>query len=956
MIPRTLILAVAIALPLGISAQSFSNSDARSLAFHQDKTADPKKVDGQPADKKEEPKKEEPKKEEPKKDPKTVEYEKAIKDLPKYSGAFTLYVRKGKDILMEVPEGQVGKLWYLQAAFQTGVSTGSQFGLPIGDDLAVAPFRFDRFGEDHLHLVRPNTKYRWTPDSPYAEASKLAFPEAILGDYRIEQFNPEKKLLLVNVSTLFQGETFNLGQIVSTGLGGTYTLDRDKVTPDVIKGSSDFTVVRMKLHFLQQGAGNSQMAALMALLGMGGTNLENPKSAPVKVTFALYNQPQTGYMPRIADSRVGYFTQDFYSLKRYLEDDHTERYIMRWDLRKKDPKAKVSDPVKPVVWVLDRSIPKDYRDDVRRAVLSWNSAFEKAGISNAFQVVDAETLGDEYDHADPRYNVIRFTITDGSDGAIALFRTDPFTGQILNASVNSDMSWIMAGKQEHESLIWSTTASNALNDSQLTRNDRDPLGIRTFNYLWGFSNPLRDRWNAAFKGSGLTGISCDYESRLAERARYDLSLLEATGSRMAVKEYTDQLISHVIAHEVGHCLGLRHNFVASTNLDVKQLGDPATVLAQGVSGSQMDYTPSNPVALSMGGGQFYTWTPGPYDMHAVYYGYSQISGTSPESEVPALKQIASKESQHGLEFMTDEDADSVDPYVQLFDAGSQPVEVTKVDLEFYRRVRQSAVKNLPKFGESFAKRTKVILGSTRMAFREGASLSRYIGGVQGSRAFLGDPGARSTLRPVDANLQRRAVNLLVSELLSTKSLDIPENVLQSMSYDYGAQTPLQAGWTAPVRSTLSGLTSSLLGSLLSSSRNERILENEFKTTSAQPYTLAEHYRTILEAVFSEVGTSSVAPLRRDLQQYAVKALIDQAGAPAGYIHDEVRATANAWLLRLDNRFKSALKGKVDESTRNHLIGMSANIDRFVSRTRVEGNFGSSPSRSSSLLDALMGGD
>src|SRR5437016_2548667 len=86
-----------------------------------------------PADQKQgPPKKEEPKKEEPKKDPKVEEYERAIKDLVKHEGAFTLYTRK-KDILLELPEDRIGKLFLIQAALNTGVnSEGLQAGDPVG--------------------------------------------------------------------------------------------------------------------------------------------------------------------------------------------------------------------------------------------------------------------------------------------------------------------------------------------------------------------------------------------------------------------------------------------------------------------------------------------------------------------------------------------------------------------------------------------------------------------------------------------------------------------------------------------------------------------------------------------------------------------------------------------------------------------------------------------------------
>ena len=105
----------------------------------------------------------ETKKEEPKKDSKTLDFEKAVRDLKKIDGPFTFYQRK-KEILLELPEDKIGKIFLIQAALNTG---GSSLGLQAGDPLgseAVDAYRWDR-NEDQIWLVRPNTRYRWVVTS-----------------------------------------------------------------------------------------------------------------------------------------------------------------------------------------------------------------------------------------------------------------------------------------------------------------------------------------------------------------------------------------------------------------------------------------------------------------------------------------------------------------------------------------------------------------------------------------------------------------------------------------------------------------------------------------------------------------------------------------------------------------------------------------------------------------------
>ncbi len=884
--------------------------------------------------------KKEEKKEEPKRDPKSLDYEKAIKDLPKFEGGFTLYVRRNREILLELPEDKLGQLWYLQAAFHTGLSTMTQFGFPIQkswDGFGVDAFRFQRFGDDRLHMIRPNLRMRWDKDSPYAEASRMAFPEAILGDYRIEQTDPEKKRLLVNVSNLFRGELYDLPQMLQMALGRSYSLDGEKVLAEKVTGHADGATVRMSLHYQgSRNAGGNPLAALLALLGGGSNQLEDPLSAPVKLTYNMYWQPKTDYRPRPADPRIGYFTQDFFNIDRILERDRTSRLILRWNLQKKNPDAPVSDPVKPIVWVLDKSIPKEWRQAVRMGVLAWNPAFEKIGFSNALQVKDAEELGPDYDHADGRHNVIRFTITNGFDGAIALFRTDPFTGEVLNASVNSDMTWLFVGKMEHEGLWYANADRQRFAKSLLTRRSEDPHGAKRFNYLWKKADPVQDHLAAACGQHGLKGHKCNYGAKLGQQALMAMRNIEASGIEIDRKRFTEEVVATTISHEIGHCLGLRHNFVASTNLDSTQLANTDLLSRVGTSASVMDYVPTNFVAISRGRGVFSTWMPGPYDELAIAYGYSPAR--NPDVERRMLAQIASRTSERGLEYMTDENADGFDPFVQRFDLGRDPIPMAKIQVDLAQRTRKHAIARMPLAGQSFAERNQVILSSVGQQFGALATVARYVGGVQGSRAFRGDSGARPTLQPVDPALQAAAAKLVIEQGLSIRSLDIPESVLQSMSVDYDSERA--ASWTAPIRAAISGEQTSLLASLMSADVADRMIENEFKSSRMGSFTLATHYADLMEAVFSEVGEAeSIVPLRRDLQRFAVSALIEQAGAPDGAIHPETRAVASLELEKIAALVEEALDKKADGMTKAHLKAMADAIERFDEREILEGDFG-----------------
>lgn len=884
--------------------------------------------------------------EEKKKDPKTEEFEKAIKDLPKYEGALTLYVKK-KEVLLELPEAMLGKTLYAQAALHSGGSTGAQFGLPVGIAGTIDTFQFRKFGDDRIHLVRPNTKFRWDSKDPWANASKLAFPEAILSDFRVEVADTANKRILLNVTSIFGGDLFRLNEFMGFALGGTYLPDREKSGIDKVFGNKQFTTVRMNQHYMAGRGGGGIADILAAFLGGGSSNLEDSRSAPIKVTYTLYWQPETNYRPRIADARIGYFTEDYTNIgQRYLENDRTTRLINRWNFKgKKDPKAELSEPNNPMVWVLDHTIPAEWRESTRRAVLSWNKAFERVGYKNALQVVDPPKDDPNYDHADGRYNVIRFPITNGFDGAIALFRTDPMTGEILNASVNSDMSWIYLGKREHDRTVIPSNKAREIGKFLATAKAecnhdhgaevKVQSGRQAFNYLWGFSRPEDDLFAAARKKFGFRNNECDYESRLVDRAKRDIALLQASGRMVDMKTYAEELVSHVIAHEIGHCLGLRHNFVASTAHTVSDLANNELLDAAGIATSLMDYTPANNVAVLNGNGRFYTWDPGLYDQLAIEYGYAPVMAASPEGEKAALSKIAAKTARKGYEYMTDDDADGIDPYVRRFDLGRDPIAYADTELQIARKQRQYALTRLTKVGSSLADRNDLLIASYTNTFGALAAVQPFFGGVQTSRAFVGDGLGRNTLRPVDPSVQRAALQLICREGLSMEVVDLPESVLQSMNKNYDGDA--NSGYAAPLRSLLGGQLIGLVSSSLSAYVGDQISENEFKTKTAQPYTLTEHYGAIVGKVYSEVGSKkSISPLRRDLQQFTVDLLLEQAISES--ISSDIRAVATSTLGRLRARFANSMNG-ADDMTRTHLGDMISRMDRMMNRVRVEGNFG-----------------
>lgn len=914
-------LALAVILTASLSSAAFAQDDDDDDSAPPPEL--PKATDAKPAQEKQADKKDD----QPKRDPASLEYEKAIKDLEKSEGVFTFYKRK-RDVLLELPEDKLNKIFLIQATMETGVTSFLlQAGDPVGGN-DVDAYRFEKHDEQ-VWLVRPNFRYRWNDNDMFKVAAERSMPNAILGSFRIEQKDPEKKRILVNVSALFSGEPFQLNDAVNFMVGGQYALDREKSGVDEIKSFPENTVVRTHLHYFSPRGSDGN--SLANLFGIGGDQLEDSRSVPMRVTYNLWFRKDDGYVPRYGDGRIGYFTDDFYDMSRFLDRSRTAQYIFRFPLKKKDPNAPLSEAVKPIVYTIDPSIPEKYRQAVKDGVLRWNRAFEELGYKDAIQVQDAPTDKD-YDHADGRFNVIRWTVSEDAGYAVALARTDPFTGEVLNASVTVDanmLNYILNDYQDSTSAI---TSAHARSLSALLR---DPSRkVNEDAYLWaGPREQAITALNSKLGKLGWNRIQCQEPQGLAASAAFTYATLQALGTPVDKEAYARQYISDVVCHEVGHTLGLRHNFAGSTYLSTDQLSDDDLTSKENVTASVMDYVPVNMAAVLKGRHNLFGSTIGAYDRWAISYGYSDFGATSPDAEKGRLSQIAAKSGQPGLVYMTDENADSWDPFAVRFDNAKDPLAYSQKNLEAARKLRKYAITFLPRQGESYDDRTMLILGSIFRTFREGRMSSRFVGGVTASRSHKGDAVERPAISPVDPDLQRQAMSLIVNNCLAPEAFELPESVLDSLGLD--PSNPEYVGWNAPIRDILSAQQMLTYASVMNAGTTDRIAENAYKWRNRKDaYTMDEHFALALGAVFKELGQNKpIGPLRRDLQKFAVTALMAQAGAQPGQISDDARTVASDALKRLATRYQAGAKQPgLDNMTRVYERDTADTIDRFLNRS------------------------
>lgn len=857
-------------------------------------------------------------------------FNEVIKNTQKSGGLFTLYRNKEKNkIYLEIKPEQLNKNYLGTATLESGIGErGIYSGMPLQDFL----FYFKRV-DDKLHFVIRNVNFRTREGDPQVRSLTRSFSDSVLYTIFIKSIHPERKTILIDLEDLLLTDLAGL----SVGLGVPKTTSQSYF--GTAKAFPQNLEVESILNFSNSVGGDNEIAGFGSLADNRGFTL--------RVHYSFSQLPDRDYRPRFADDRIGYFITAYQDLSK--DDDRGDsfvRYINRWHLEKQDPKAVISHPKKPIVFWIDNAVPLEYRDAMKEGVLMWNKAFLKAGFKDAIEV---RQMPDDatWDPADIRYNTIRWINTVDGYFAMGPSRVNPLTGEILDADILVDASFIRALKGEYRKIVQPSQTENRTTLSALMQNR-----LLCANGLDGKNNGVPQKMqgqegllNRLSKMAGEYDLC--YGMEAANQFAFGSLAMSLLPDTMAtpdkVKEYINQYLRLIIAHEVGHTLGLRHNFRGSTLLPPQEMNNTEVTKNKGLTTSVMDYIPPNIAPQNTKQGDYFPTMVGPYDDWAIKYGYTTIQTSTPLAEKPILEEIAAQSYKPELSYSTDEDAYDLDPTANAWDNSGNVLVYSQWQLNNSRVMWERLDKRFPMAGDSYSdvsERFSTVLGNY---FQQIYFTTKYIGGQSFYRIHpselpaekvSGVPQRRLPFEPVAVEEQRQALETLQKYVFAEDALSFSPELLNKLApsrWRHWGSSPQVGRLDFPIHDLVLLMQGSVLRDLLSGDRLSRLKDIELKTPEGKALTLPELFDTLQSGIWTEViqpkaKPIKIASLRRGLQRQYLDILTSMVLRKEN-VPEDARTLAWYKLKQLDEKLKGV--NSEDEYTKAHLLETRDRIEKVL---------------------------
>ena len=659
-----------------------------------------------------------------------------VKACKKIEGLFTFYQdTTNAKVYMQVNSDQLDKEYIHFYHIENGALNA---GWVKGNYGRESLFKIKKYF-DRLEFVGQNPNFYYDPANPLSRSAEANINEPIINVSKIVAKSEGQDSFLIEARSITTSEAFvQLKRLPSPGSKAKNpfkvgSLSKDKTRIDRIRSypkNSDWLVTYV---FQNQYPTN-----------FGLPTITDARYTSVQVQHSFVEMPVNDFVPRYDDARIGYFTTQVTDQISSSATPYRDM-INRWHLKKENPGSALSDPVEPIIFWMENTTPYELRPIIKEAVEDWNIAFEQAGFSNAV-VVKQQPDDAEWDAGDLRYNVLRWTSSPYMGSAWGPSFVNPRTGQILGADIMLDYIFVK-GRGAFKKLF--DMQAKSLDDMMFENNEETENG-KNFDHFCLIS----EHENQNYLFGQTAGKALGYNPS-------------------QVRLMNEEMVGHLLLHEVGHTLGLNHNFKASHLWSPSELNNRALTEKKGLIGSVMDYTPFNITGDPKTQGQYKSTVPGPYDKWAIEFGYSEpLAGENEEKK--RLGRLLSRSTERELDFGNDADGmqspgRGIDPTINVWDMSSDVLVFGVERLNVCNKTLANIIETLTEEGKSYEELRDGYYSVMGQQFRALNTIVRYVGGVEIDRAVSGQIGGTQPFTPTKYQTQKKAMSIVLRYAFSPQA-------------------------------------------------------------------------------------------------------------------------------------------------------------------------------------------